>query len=90
MQPEIILFDEPTSALDPEMIGEVKELIEKLASKGMTMLIVSHELNFIKNICTKVIFMNNGKIIEQGTSKEIFESPKNEQLKTFLSKVSNK
>lgn len=90
MQPEIILFDEPTSALDPEMIGEVKELIEELASKGMTMLIVSHELNFIKNICTKVIFMNNGKIIEQGTSKEIFESPKNEQLKIFLSKVSNK
>lgn len=90
MNPEIILFDEPTSALDPEMIGEVTELIEKLASNGMTMMIVSHELNFIKNFCTKVIFMSDGKIIEEGTSNEIFNHPKTDKLKNFLSKINNK
>ena len=90
MNPEIILFDEPTSALDPEMIGEVTNLIKKLAKDGMTMLIVSHELNFIKNFCNKVVFMNDGIIIEEGDSKTIFDSPKNEQLKNFLIKVDNK
>lgn len=90
MKPEIILFDEPTSALDPEMIEEVTELIKKIATSGMTMLIVSHELNFIKSFCTKIIFMNEGKIIEVGTSNEIFDHPKDEKLKNFLSKIKNK
>ena len=90
MKPEIILFDEPTSALDPEMIGEVTELIKKIASSGMTMMIVSHELNFIKSFCNKVIFMDDGKIIEIGTSDEIFNHPKDEKLKYFLSKIKNK
>ena len=90
MKPDIILFDEPTSALDPEMIGEVTQLIRKIADEGMTMMIVSHELNFIKNFCSKIIFMNDGKILECGTSKEIFNNPKNEKLKVFLSKIKNK
>ena len=87
MSPDIILFDEPTSALDPEMIGEVTKLMRKLADDGMTMLVVSHEMNFIKNFCSRVLFMSDGKIQEQGTSKEIFDNPKNEKLKNFLSKV---
>lgn len=90
MKPEIILFDEPTSALDPEMIGEVTNLIKKIAEEGMTMMIVSHELNFIKSFCTKIIFMNEGKIIESGTSDEMFNHPKDEKLKNFLSKIKNK
>ena len=90
MKPEIILFDEPTSALDPEMIGEVTNLIKKIAEQGMTMMIVSHELNFIKSFCTKIVFMNDGKIIESGTSDEIFNHPKDEKLKYFLSKIKNK
>ena len=90
MKPEIILFDEPTSALDPEMIGEVTNLMRKLANEGMTMLIVSHELNFIKNFCTKVIFIDDGKIVEEGESKVIFDNPKDERLKSFLEKVNNK
>ena len=69
--PELILFDEPTSALDPEMIGEVTELMRKLALQNMTMIVVSHEMRFIKNFCTKVIFMSDGKIIEEGTSTDI-------------------
>ena len=89
MKPEIILFDEPTSALDPEMIGEVTNLMRKIAEDGMTMIIVSHELNFIKNFCTKVIFMSEGHIIEEGTSKDIFENPKSDKLKSFLSKIKN-
>lgn len=90
MKPEIILFDEPTSALDPEMIGEVTNLMRKLADNGMTMIIVSHELNFIKNFCTKVVFIDDGKIVEEGESKVIFDNPKDERLKIFLEKVSNK
>lgn len=90
MNPEIILFDEPTSALDPEMIGEVTNLMKKLAKDGMTMLIVSHELNFISNFCTRVVFMDNGKIIEEGSSREIFNKPKDKRLKNFLEKISNK
>ena len=89
MNPEIILFDEPTSALDPEMIGEVTNLMRKLASNGMTMIVVSHEMNFIKSFCTRVIFMSEGIIKEEGTSKEIFEKPKDEKLKTFLSNINN-
>lgn len=89
MKPEIILFDEPTSALDPEMIGEVTNLMRQIAEEGMTMIIVSHEMNFIKNFCTKVVFMSEGHIIEEGTSKDIFDNPKNEKLINFLSKIKN-
>ena len=90
MNPEIILFDEPTSALDPEMIGEVTNLMRTIADTGMTMLIVSHELNFIKNFCSKVIFMDDGKIIEEGNSQDIFNNPKDKRLKEFLDKINNK
>ncbi|MCR5483379.1 MAG: amino acid ABC transporter ATP-binding protein [Bacilli bacterium] len=89
MKPEIMLFDEPTSALDPEMIGEVTALMREIAKDGMTMLIVSHEMSFIKSFCTRVIFMDEGKIIEEGTSEDIFDHPKDSRVKTFLSKVKN-
>ena len=87
MKPDIILFDEPTSALDPEMIGEVEDLIKQIANDGMTMIIVSHEMEFVKSIATKVIFINEGKIVEGGTVKEIFEKPKNERLKEFIKNI---
>ncbi len=87
MEPEIILFDEPTSALDPEMIGEVTNLMRELALGGMTMIVVSHEMNFIKNFATRILFMDDGKIIESGTPEEIFDSPKDNRIKEFLSKV---
>ena len=90
MNPQIILFDEPTSALDPEMIGEVTNLMKKLAQDGMTMLIVSHELSFIKNFCTKVIFLDDGIIVEEGETEEIFKNPKDNRLKLFLKKINNK
>jgi len=89
MKPEIMLFDEPTSALDPEMIGEVTNLMRQLAKEGMTMVIVSHEINFIKNFCTRVVFMSDGVIQEEGTSEDIFMNPKNSKLKNFLSKLKN-
>lgn len=87
MNPDIILFDEPTSALDPEMIGEVTNLMRKIASNGMTMLIVSHEMNFIKNFCNRVVFLSDGVVKEEGSSKDIFDHPKDEKLKVFLSKI---
>ena len=87
MNPEIILFDEPTSALDPEMIGEVTKLMRKIANEGMTMLVVSHEMSFIRNFCNRVIFLSDGKIIEDGSSKEIFDKPKSDKLKNFLLKI---
>lgn len=87
MKPDIMLFDEPTSALDPEMIGEVTKLMREIAKEGMTMVIVSHEMSFIKDFCTRVIFMDEGKIIEEGNPEEIFDKPKDKRLKTFLSKV---
>lgn len=87
MKPDIMLFDEPTSALDPEMIGEVTKLMREIAKEGMTMVIVSHEMSFIKDFCTRVIFMDEGKIIEEGSPEEIFDKPKDKRLKTFLSKV---
>ena len=87
MNPEIILFDEPTSALDPEMVGEVLELIKKIADQGMTMIIVSHEMNFVKKWASKVLFMDNGTIAETGTVDEVFNHPKNDRLKEFLSKT---
>ena len=87
MDPDAILFDEPTSALDPEMVGEVLDLIRQLANEGMTMVIVTHEMGFAKEVATRVIFVDEGKIQEEAPPKEFFENPKNERLKEFLSKV---
>ena len=87
MNPEVMLFDEPTSALDPEMVGEVLNLMKKLANQGMTMVVVTHEMGFAKEIASKVIFMNNGVIEEEGTPDDIFNHPKSERLKEFLGKV---
>lgn len=87
MNPDYLLFDEPTSALDPEMVGEVLSLIKELADDGMTMVIVTHEMNFAKEVATRILFMDNGLIAEEGTPEEIFEHPKTERLKEFLSKV---
>ena len=87
MQPKVMLFDEPTSALDPEMVGEVLELIKKLASSGMTMLVVTHEMGFAKEVANKVLFIDEGVIKEQNTPQEFFTNPQNERLKEFLSKV---
>lgn len=88
MNPKMMLFDEPTSALDPEMVGEVLNLMKDLADNGMTMIIVTHEMSFAKDIGSKIVFMDDGKIVEQGTAKEIFETPKSSRLKKFLEKVS--
>ena len=85
MEPEIILFDEPTSALDPEMVGEVLDVMKKLASSGMTMLIVTHEMGFAREISDQVIFMTDGKIVEEGTAEQIFTNPQNERTKAFVS-----
>ena len=87
MEPEVMLFDEPTSALDPEMVGEVLEVIKDLAKSGMTMMIVTHEMGFAREISDRVLFMNNGVIAESGAPEKIFENPDNERLKEFLSKV---
>ena len=84
MNPEIILFDEPTSALDPEMVDEVLNVMKKLASSGMTMIVVTHEMNFAKNVANKVVFMDKGYIVESGSPKDIFENPKTDRLKEFL------
>ena len=86
--PEIIYFDEPTSALDPELIGEVLEVIQNLAKEGRTMVIVTHEMNFARNVSDRVIFMEKGKIVEQGPSEEFFAHPQEERTKAFLQKVS--
>lgn len=87
MQPEVMLFDEPTSALDPEMVGEVLEVMKQLAEENMTMVVVTHEMGFAKEVATRVMFMADGKQIEEGTPQEIFENPKSERLQTFLAKV---
>lgn len=84
MNPDIILFDEPTSALDPEMVDEVLNVMRNLANQGMTMLVVTHEMNFAKNIANKVIFMDKGYIVESGTPQELFDNPKTDRLKEFL------
>ena len=84
MNPEILLFDEPTSALDPEMVGEVLEVMKKLANQGMTMIVVTHEMNFARNVSNKVVFMENGYIVESGTPEQIFDFPKEERTKEFL------
>lgn len=87
MNPEVILFDEPTSALDPEMVGEVQDVIKDLAKTGMTMVIVTHEMSFAREVATRVLFMADGNIIEQGTPQEVFSNPQKERTKSFLSKV---
>ncbi|QEH70716.1 amino acid ABC transporter ATP-binding protein [Cellulosilyticum sp. ST5] len=87
MKPEVMLFDEPTSALDPEMVNEVLDVIKELADEGMTMMIVTHEMGFAKEVGTRLLFMDQGKIIEEGVPKDIFDAPKEERTKLFLSKV---
>ena len=87
MNPDVILFDEPTSALDPEMVGEVLDLMKSLADEGMTMVIVTHEMGFAKEVANRVIFIDDGKILEEATPEEFFNHPKNPRLKDFLSKV---
>lgn len=87
MKPEVMLFDEPTSALDPEMVGEVLEVMKGLARENMTMVVVTHEMGFAKEVASRVIFMANGRIVEEGTPKNIFENPQSERLKIFLAKV---
>ncbi len=87
MDPDVMLFDEPTSALDPEMVGEVLELMKQLAKDGMTMVVVTHEMGFAKEVATRVVFMDEGQIKEEGTPEEFFGGPKDERLKEFLSKI---
>ena len=87
MEPKVILFDEPTSALDPEMVGEVLDLIKRVAQTGMTMVIVTHEMGFAREVATRICFMDQGQIIETGTPAEIFDHPKHPRLQEFLSKV---
>ena len=87
MSPEILLFDEPTSALDPEMINEVLEVMVDLASEGMTMIVVSHEMGFARQVADRVIFMDEGQIVEQNEPEEFFDNPKNERTKLFLSQI---
>ena len=89
MEPEILLFDEPTSALDPEMVNEVLDVIKSLATEGMTMVIVTHEMGFAKSVASRVLFMDNGIILEDSTPNEIFNTPKNLRTKEFLEKVLN-
>ena len=90
MKPEVILFDEPTSALDPEMIKEVLDVMRNLAKEGMTMLIVTHEMGFARNVGNRILFMDNGEIIEDCSPKDFFENPTNDRIKDFLNKVLNK
>ena len=87
MEPEVMLFDEPTSALDPEMVGEVLDVMKELAQEGMTMIVVTHEMAFAREVSNRVMFMDKGTIMEENTPQEIFEHPRCERLKTFLSKV---
>ncbi|GFZ34252.1 peptide ABC transporter ATP-binding protein [Clostridium zeae] len=87
MNPEIMLFDEPTSALDPEMVGEVLQVMKELANEGMTMVVVTHEMGFAREVADRVIFMDGGYIVEQGDPKDIFSNPKNARTKDFLNKV---
>ncbi|MBQ9129736.1 MAG: amino acid ABC transporter ATP-binding protein, partial [Clostridia bacterium] len=87
MSPEVLLFDEPTSALDPEMVGEVLDVMKDLAKSGMTMVVVTHEMGFAKEVGDRVIFMDEGYIVEEGIPSEVFSAPKSERLRSFLSKV---
>ena len=87
MDPDVMLFDEPTSSLDPEMVGEVLDVMKQLARDGMTMVVVTHEMGFAREVGTRVVFMDEGKIVEENTPEELFSSPKSERLKSFLAKV---
>ena len=87
MNPDVMLFDEPTSALDPEMIGEVLDVMKELAHEGMTMVVVTHEMGFAREVGTRVLFMDEGKILEENEPKEFFEHPQHPRLQEFLSKV---
>ena len=87
MEPDVMLFDEPTSALDPEMVGEVLDVMKELAEEGMTMVCVSHEMGFAREVASRVVFMDEGSIMEEGTPEDIFDNPKRERLRSFLSKV---
>ena len=87
MNPQIMLFDEPTSALDPELVGEVLDVIRKVAAQGYTMLLVSHEMNFIRHVSNRVIFLDKGHVVEDGTPKEVFEHPQNQRTREFFSKM---
>ena len=87
MNPDVMLFDEPTSALDPEMVGEVLELMQELAKSGMTMVVVTHEMGFAREVATRVLFIDEGKIQEENSPKEFFANPKNKRLREFLSKT---
>ncbi|MEE1199256.1 MAG: ATP-binding cassette domain-containing protein, partial [Christensenellales bacterium] len=87
MEPEVMLFDEPTSALDPEMVGEVLDVMKSLAKDGMTMVVVTHEMGFAREVGTRVLFMDGGKIIESGTPEQIFDHPENPRTREFLSKL---
>jgi len=87
MSPDIMLFDEPTSALDPEMVGEVLDVMKTLAKDGMTMVVVTHEMGFAKEVGSRVIFMDEGQILEQGTPRELFNNPQHSRTKDFLRKI---
>ena len=87
MDPEVMLFDEPTSALDPEMVGEVLDVMKTLAQDGMTMVVVTHEMGFAREVGSRVLFLADGKLVEEGTPKDIFENPQSPRLQDFLSKV---
>ena len=87
MQPKVMLFDEPTSALDPEMVGEVLDVMKELANEGMTMVVVTHEMGFAREVASRVLFMADGNILEQNSPKEFFANPQHERTKLFLSKV---
>lgn len=89
MQPKALLFDEPTSALDPELVGDVLEVMRELAKEGMTMIVVTHEMGFARDVCDRVIFMANGYIVEQGKPQDVFTNPKEERTRAFLSRVLN-
>ena len=87
MEPDVMLFDEPTSALDPEMVGEVLDVMKELANEGMTMVVVTHEMGFAREVADRVLFMDEGIVVEEGAPEDIFEHPKSERLQSFLSKV---
>lgn len=87
MQPDMLLFDEPTSALDPELVGDVLDVMKKLAGEGMTMVVVTHEMGFAKDVADRVVFMDGGYIVETGTPAEIFTNPKNDRTRAFLARV---
>ena len=89
MKPDIMIFDEPTSALDPEMVGDVLEVMKELAKDGMTMVVVTHEMGFAKEVADRVVFMADGHVMEEGTPEEVFDNPQNERTKAFLDKVIN-